>query len=198
MTSWPDPGAGGAGAAARRPARGRLLVATPLLDDPNFTRTVVLLLEHGEDGAFGLVLNRPTELTLDDAVPDWRPVAAAPAVVFSGGPVSPEAVIALGRGPADAGDGWIAVAGDLGTVDIGCPPGAAGAPVRALRVFAGYAGWAGGQLEAEIAEGAWFVVDADPDDAFTTRPARLWRDVLRRQRGRIALFASYPDDPDTN
>lgn len=194
MTSWP--GHGGTGAPA--PARGRLLVATPLLDDPNFARTVVLLLEHGDEGAFGIVLNRPTGVTVAEAVPDWEAVAAAPAAVFGGGPVSPESVIALARGTAGGSEGWIPVLGDLGTVDIGRDPADVGAEVHALRIFAGYAGWAAGQLEAEIDEGAWFVVDARPDDAFTTKPSELWRRVLRRQRGRLAMFAWYPSDPETN
>lgn len=194
MTASPEHGGTGVPA----PARGRLLVATPLLDDPNFARAVVLVLEHGGEGAFGVVLNRPTDVTVAEAVPDWESVAAAPAVVFGGGPVSPESVIALARGRATGGDGWIPVLGDLGTVDIGRDPADVGAEVHSLRIFVGYAGWAAGQLEAEIDVGAWFVVDARTDDAFTTKPAELWRRVLRRQRGRLAMFAWYPTDPETN
>ena len=176
-------------------------MATPKLEDPNFSRTVVLLLEHGEDGALGVVLNRPTPLPLTDALPDWQHLGAAPAVVFAGGPVSADAVIALANGspgPQDVGRGWVEVVGDVGTVDVGRDPDDVGSGVAAVRVFAGYAGWAHEQLAAEIREHAWFVVGADPRDVFTPRPARLWREVLRRQRAPLSLFASYPDDPNTN
>jgi putative transcriptional regulator len=178
--------------------RGKLLVATPPLADPNFDRTVVLLLEHGDDGAIGVVLNRPTYTSLTDALPDWQPLSSAPAVVFTGGPVASEAVIALARGAGNADAGWVQVLDDLGTVDVGRDPSAMTAEVRALRVFAGYAGWGPGQLESEIEAGGWFVVGARPDDPFTADPEALWRTVLRRQRGRVAMFANCPVDPTEN
>jgi putative transcriptional regulator len=178
--------------------RGKLLVATPPLTDPNFDRTVVLLLEYGDDGALGIILNRPTDTELVDALPDWSPLASAPGVVFAGGPVMPDSVIALARAAPGSTDGWIPVLGDLGTVDVGRDPAVLGAELRALRVFVGYAGWARMQLEGELAEGAWFVVDAQAADPFTTDPSALWRAVLRRQRGRVAMFASCPSDPSVN
>ena len=178
--------------------RGRLLVATPPLVDPNFDRTVVLMLEHGEDGALGIVLNRPSDTELDDVLPEWRVFASSPAVVFSGGPVSPEAVIALARAQPHATDGWVPIIDDLGTVDLGRDPLDIGVPVDDLRVFVGYAGWAPGQLEGELDANAWFVVNLAREDPFAPSPERLWRDVLRRQRGRTAMFASYPDDASVN
>jgi putative transcriptional regulator len=178
--------------------RGRLLIATPPLVDPNFDRTVVLLLEHGEEGALGIVLNRPSETSLADVLPEWHDRASVPAVVFVGGPVTPEAVIALARGGNDETPGWVHVLGDLGTVDVGRDPLDVGSSLESLRIFVGYAGWAPGQLETELEEGAWFVVDMRADDAFASAPDRLWQDVLRRQRGRIAMFAHCPHDVSVN
>jgi putative transcriptional regulator len=134
---------------------------------------------------------------LGDVVPDWASFASAPAVVYIGGPVSPEAVITLARGRG-AGDGWVPVLGDLGTVDIGRDPVELGLEIDELRVFAGYTGWAAGQLENELEQGAWFVVRALPADVFTPEPSALWRNVLRRQRGHLALFAHCPGDPSVN
>jgi putative transcriptional regulator len=179
------------------PRRGRLLIAAPPLVDPNFDRTVILLLEHGDDGSLGLVLNRPSAAGLVDVLPDWHTGADAPAVVFIGGPVSPEAVIALARGTGDQA-GWVPLFDDLGTVDLGGDPALVGADLRALRVFAGYSGWAAGQLDDELEQHAWFVVDALPSDPFTPDPSGLWSAALRRQPGRIAIFAQCPEDPTVN
>jgi putative transcriptional regulator len=131
-------------------------------------------------------------------LPEWRAFAATPAVVFSGGPVSPEAVIALARGGPRATEGWVPIIDDLGTVDLGVDPLDLGVPLDNLRVFVGYAGWAPGQLEGEIDANAWFVVKLARDDPFAPSPERLWRDVLRRQRGEKAMFALFPDDASTN
>lgn len=178
--------------------RGQLLVATPPLADPNFDGSVVLVLEHGDDGALGIIVNRPTDAALASVLPAWRTHASAPAVVFSGGPVAPEAVIALARGGHEPAPGWVSVFGDVGTIDIGRDPASFEFSIDALRVFVGYAGWAPGQLEAEVAQAAWFAVARQTTDPFSGRPERLWRDVLRRQRGRVAMFAHYPDDPEVN
>jgi putative transcriptional regulator len=178
--------------------RGRLLVATPPLVDPNFDRSVVLVLEHGEEGALGIILNRPTDASLASVLPEWHPLASAPGVVFSGGPVATEAVIALARGGNESAAGWVSVLGEIGTVDVGGDPVDLDFPLRALRIFVGYAGWGPAQLEAEIEQDAWFVVPTRETDPFSTDPEHLWRDVLRRQRGRIAMFANHPDDPTVN
>ncbi len=177
---------------------GRLLVATPVLTEGPFRRTVVLLLRHGDDeGALGVVLNRPSEADLADVLPDWERRASAPTVVFEGGPVQATAAICLGRlRPGAAPSPTYAVLRPgLATVDLDADP-AEGLDV--VRIFAGYAGWSSGQLEAEVAEGAWWVLDALPGDAFTAAPELLWRQVLRRQGMPLAMAASYPDDPSLN
>ena len=180
-------------------APGRLLVANPLLPDSNFDRTVVLVLARTDDGALGVVLNRATETALADALPAWVPLAAGPEVVFSGGPVSTDAVICLVRAEA-VGEraGWSQVTPSLATVDLGLDPADVVGRCDGLRVFAGYAGWGPGQLEAEIEAGAWWVLDGQPADAFTDDPGALWGAVLRRQGGSLRLVAGYPDDPSTN
>jgi putative transcriptional regulator len=181
------------------PLRGRLLVAAPPLVDPNFDRTVVLMLEHGDEGALGLVLNRPSETDLIDAVPEWSALATHPAVVFVGGPVSPDSVIALARSDVeDERDGWVPIGAGFGTVDLARSPEELEVVIDGLRVFLGYAGWAPGQLEDELEQGAWIIVDFAIDDAFGAAPDDLWKRVLRRQGGRIAMFANAPGDPTSN
>ena len=180
--------------------KGRLLVATPGLHDSNFDRTVVLVLEHTPQGAMGVVLNRPSDLVVGAPLPAWQSFAADPGVVFYGGPVQPGAAIGLARRTEGGGgdEGWSPVLGRLGTVDLSVPPGAAGAFVEEVRVFAGYAGWGPAQLDGEIAAGAWVVVDADPADALSPDPEHLWRAVLRRQRGSVAWLANFPPDLSLN
>jgi putative transcriptional regulator len=178
--------------------RGRLLVASPALRDPNFDRTVVLLLEHTEEGALGVVLNRPSELDLAEALPEWGGLALDPAVVFVGGPVQTGSLIGLAAAWTDAQvEGWTPLIGRVGAVDLEHPDALAPG-VGEVRIFSGYAGWGAGQLEGELEVGAWFVLDAAPDDAFSPQPDRLWRTVLRRQGGRMALMAGYPEDPELN
>ncbi len=178
---------------------GRLLVATPTLLDPHFARAVVLLLQHDDDdGALGVVLTRPTGTDVDEVLPDWRAVAAEPAVVFGGGPVQPDAAVCLGRlgAPAHPAQGWAPLRDPLlGTVDLDHQPWLGLAEVR---VFAGYAGWSTRQLEAEVEAGAWWVLDALPRDAFTPRPELLWEQVLRRQGPPLAYAVTYPADPTLN
>ena len=198
-------GAGASGGAAADTLRGRLLVASPMLTDPNFDRTVILLVEHGTDGALGLVLNRPSELPLGEVLARWADRAAAPGAMFLGGPVQPSAVICLAAGDGPVSDGPeaddpvltpTAVPG-VSLVDLDGDPALVPTGVE-LRCFAGYAGWGGGQLEAEIDEGAWFVVDPLPADPFVARPSRLWREVLARQPGPLARYALYPSNPMVN
>jgi putative transcriptional regulator len=184
-------------------SRGKLLVATPELEDPNFARTVVLVLEHTEEGALGVVLNRPTDSPLTESLPRWVDHAAAPAVVFVGGPVQPEAAIGLARavgadGPLDDASGFAPLFDDLGTIDLERAPEDVMPRVDAVRVFAGYAGWGPGQLDGELAANGWYVCDAAPDDLWTARPGDLWRAVLRRQSAPLRLVAGFPDDPSLN
>jgi putative transcriptional regulator len=181
---------------------GRLLVASPQLGDPNFERTVVLVLDHGADGALGVVLNRPTGLPVEEILDAWsdQALAAPPAVVFRGGPVSPDAVIGLARTEADDVDAshWRLVLAGVGTVDLAVAPGDQPVAVAGVRTFAGYAGWSPDQLEDELAEGAWIVLDALVTDVFTADADILWHDVLQRQGGKLALLASYPPHPSVN
>ena len=184
---------------------GQLVVATPSLLDPNFARTVVLLLQADEDdGALGLVLNRPTGTDVAEVLPDWSPLVTDPPVVFTGGPVQPNAAICLGHGrPGGPALGAFSVlegmpASSIGTVDLDSPPEELAPAVSEVRLFAGYAGWSAGQLEAEVDEGAWWVLDALPADAFSTAPDGLWAAVLRRQGAPIAFAANYPEDPTLN
>jgi putative transcriptional regulator len=182
---------------------GRLAVATPLLTDPNFARTVVLLLQSDdEDGALGLVLNRPTGTEVGEVLEAWGPLAGSLPVVFTGGPVQPNAAICLGRArvgaPAVASYSNLENVPALGTVDLDAEPDEVAGTVTEVRVFAGYAGWSVGQLEAEVDEGAWWILDALPSDAFTEAPDRLWQQVLRRQGPPLAFAAIYPEDPSQN
>lgn len=168
---------------------GRLIVAAPGLTDPNFVGAIVLVVSHDEHGALGLILNRPTEEPVDGYVPDWLPRIAAPAVVFVGGPVEPEVGMALGHGSRQP------CLGDIGLVQLDTDDVHGDGRVR---VFSGYAGWGPGQLEAEVESGGWGVVEASEGDPFHPRPQRLWRDVLRRQRGELALWVTLPVDPELN
>ncbi len=179
---------------------GRLLVATPQLVHPTFRRTVVLLLDHGEDGALGVVVNRPTEVDVDAVLPAWQPFVTGPGRLFNGGPVALDTALGLATVPGDDAEpmGVRKVFGALGLVDLDAPPEVVVPELSGLRIFAGYAGWSAGQLEGEIAEGSWYVVDAEARDAFTGEPQDLWGQVLRRQGGDLAFVASFPDDPTMN
>jgi putative transcriptional regulator len=187
------------------PLSGRLLAATPQLGDPNFRRAVVLIVEDDPDeGTLGVVLNRPTEVPLDQVLEPWTLLASGPQVVFRGGPISPNSALALAlvQG-SDEPVGWRSLDGTplmsrIGLVDLGAPPELLAGGISSMRVFAGYAGWGAGQLRDEIADGAWFLLPGDPADAFAADPARLWQAVLRRQGGDLAMVATFPDDPAWN
>lgn len=177
-------------------------MATPsAMSDPNFDRTVIFVLEHAAEGALGLVLNRPSDLPVDEPLAPWAGITDPPSVVFVGGPVAPESVIGLVEGTPAPGvgtaEGWADVAHGLASVDLSREPDSVGA-VEHLRVFGGHSGWAPGQLEGEIAAGGWFVVDAQRDDVFSPEPENLWSAVLARQSGRLSWFANAPDDPSNN
>jgi putative transcriptional regulator len=181
-----------------RSLRGRLLLAGPSLRDPNFFRTVVLMLEHDAEGALGLVLNRPTDYRIASALPPWAGAVSEPDVVFVGGPVAPETALALGRLRAGATEapGWRRLFDTVGVVDLEATPLAT--DVLDVRIFAGYAGWAAGQLEAELAQDAWLVLEASEADTTTGDPDTLWSAVLRRQPGSLSWLAAYPDEPAWN
>lgn len=175
---------------------GRLLVATPALKDPNFDRTVVLLVAHEPGGALGVVLNRATEVPVAEVLGDWSDLARHPAVLFEGGPVQPDSAICLARmrHPMRRVKGFHQVSGAVGTIDLSADPERLRESIGGIRVFAGYSGWGSGQLEQEIAGGSWFVLDGLPGDAFVDRPDDLWPMVLRRQGGMMAAVAHFPPD----
>ena len=175
--------------------RGKLLIAAPSLEDPNFRRTVVLVAHHDEDGAMGLVLSRPSEARVVEAVPALGGVARDDDVVYVGGPVQPEAFMVLAEFD-DVDDAAATIIGDVGFIPAEAEP--SDLSIRRLRVFAGYAGWGAGQLEAELAEPSWIVVPADAADPFADDPDELWRRVLRRKGGKYRLIASMPFDPSLN
>ena len=185
---------------AREPAAGSLLVASVLLADGVFARTVVLVLDCDEDGALGVVLNEISETALDAVLPDWVQTVSEPRLLFHGGPVSPNGAICLAS-VASAGEeppGWRPLFDTVGLLHLDTPIEIVSGAYRDLRIFAGYAGWAAGQLQAEIAQGMWHVVAAEYADVFGTEPLPMWRRVLRRQPSEVAFFATWVVDPERN
>lgn len=181
-------------------AAGRLLVASPLLGDPNFARSIVLLLNTDEDGALGVILNRPSTTPVGEVLAPWAGLVRGPDVLFQGGPVETDSALAVAR-LAEAGDdlvGWRPLFDGTGLVDLDTPVELLEGGLAELRIYAGYAGWSAGQLEAEIESGAWLVLSAEPADLFSPDPVALWAQVLRRQPGEVALLATMPADPTMN
>lgn len=183
-----------------QPAAGLLLLAAPALQDPNFADTVVLLLDVTDEGALGVVLNRPSQVLVADVLAPWRDVVAEPEVLFRGGPVGLDGALAVAllRDLGDTPVGWRPVRGPLGMVDLDTPTELVDGSLSAMRVFAGYAGWGAHQLEGEVERGDWYVVDGHLDDPFLLDPTDLWRSVMRRQPGSLAWHLNRPVDPDLN
>ncbi|WP_446665435.1 YqgE/AlgH family protein [Flexivirga sp. B27] len=184
---------------------GQLLVAVPreeseVVEDDVFNRSVVLILHHDEDGAHGLILNRPLGAEVDSVLPGWQEHVTAPDCIFQGGPVSLDTALALASadGNEDESLGIRALFGDICLVDLDAPPPIIAPVVDRLRIYAGYAGWGAGQLEDEIEEGLWFVVNAQTADPFSGDPAELWERILRRQRSVVSFAVTFPADPDLN
>jgi putative transcriptional regulator len=177
--------------------RGQLLVASPALLDPNFHRTVVLVVDHGDEGAVGLVLNRRSQAEVSEAVPPLADLVEPEDQVHVGGPVEQQAVIVIAE-LEDPSEAATLVFADVGLVSSDSEPELVAGSTRRARVFAGYAGWGAGQLESEIEEEAWIVEQAEPDDVFAEIPDELWADVLRRKGGQYALLARMPPDPSVN
>jgi putative transcriptional regulator len=178
--------------------RGQVLVAGPTLIDPNFWRTVVLIVEHSDDGAFGLVLNRPSETTVGEAVPDLSTLVDSDEPLFIGGPVQPSSVITLAQF-GDVTDAALLAFDDIGVLGTGGPPldELAERVVRA-RAYVGHSGWGPGQLDSEFEGGDWIAEPALHDDVFADAPRELWSDVLIRKGGSYALVARMPLDPSLN
>ena len=167
---------------------GRLLVATPLLGDPNFRRTVILIVEdEPEEGTLGVVLNRPTEVQVGQVLESWTELVTGPSVVFKGGPVSPNSALALALARGDDEPlGWRSLDGSnltarIGLVDLEAPPELLAGGITSLRVFAGYAGWGPGQLEGELAHGFWFTTPQDAKLLFDEDRDEVWDDAMKRR-----------------
>ena len=177
--------------------RGQLLVAGPDLLDPNFHRCVLLVGEHGEEGAMGVILNRPSPVSVADAVPPLAELVDVDELVHVGGPVQPQAIVVLGdfHNPGQAA---ALVLGSIGFLPGEIESAADVGSLARARVFAGYAGWGPGQLESEIAEESWILEPGLPEDVFTKEPDALWSSVLRRKGGAFAVLALMPPDPRRN
>ncbi len=178
---------------------GRLLVSAPTLVDPNFARTIVLLLDTDEDGTLGVILNRPSKVAVGEVLESWAEVVGEPDVLFRGGPVGTDSALAVAR-LAEGSEpvGWRPLFDGTGLIDLDTPREVIVPALHGIRIYAGYAGWGAGQLEAEVEEGAWYVVAGAPDDLFDATPDGLWRRVLRRQPEPLSWLATYPADPTQN
>jgi putative transcriptional regulator len=181
-------------------ATGKLLVATPRTGGAVFRRSVVLVLQHDDEGAQGVVLNHPLHAPVSAVLPSWQDHVTHPPNVFQGGPVALDSALGLVTVPGDQQEpiGVRLLFRGIGLVDLDVPPLVVMPGVAGLRIFAGYAGWSDGQLEQEILDGGWYVVESEARDAFTPEPETLWSTVLRRQRGNLAFVASLPEDPTMN
>lgn len=179
---------------------GSLLIATPAINDGNFDQSVILMLHHDPVGALGVVINRPADLAVDELLPRWNDLVVGPKQIFGGGPVEQNGFIGLAHVEPGAGEDVATVpsAPHLATIDLDADPTLAGAYVRKLRIFRGYAGWGPRQLDTEIRSGAWFVADLAEGDVFTSDPSGLCERVLRRQPGEVRWFANAPADPSVN
>jgi putative transcriptional regulator len=178
--------------------KGKLLIAGPRLIDPNFWRTVVLVVEHSEEGAFGLVLNRPSETSVGEAVPELEPLIDPDETLFIGGPVQPSTVITLARF-ADISQAALAAFDDIGVLGTNGPAiEELAADVITARAFVGHSGWGPGQLDGELETGDWILEDARARDVFSPTPRELWSEVLTRKGGSYALVARMPMDPSLN
>lgn len=184
----------------RSPVAGDLLVASVLLADGVFNQSVVLILDFDADGALGVIVNEISQLPLDAVLPDWAGAVSEPKLLFHGGPVSPNGAICLAsvKSSEEEPPGWRPLFDNIGLLHLDTPIEIVTGAYRDLRIFAGYAGWAAGQLQSEIAEGMWHIVKADYSDVFSASPLTLWRTVLRRQRGELAFFSTWVEDPQEN
>jgi len=175
---------------------GHLLLSNATLFDPNFRRTVVLIGHHDEEGAVGVVLNRPLDVTVDEAVPPLAALVQPGDLVYQGGPVQPEAAVVVAdfEDPTRAG---VVALGSIGFLPEEADPDDLGA-IRRARVFAGYSGWGPGQLEEELGEDAWLVTPALPQDVFDEEPEQLWERVVARLGPAYAMMRTMPIDPSAN
>ena len=181
------------------PAKGKLLIAGPFLSDPNFSRAVVLLCEHGGDGTIGFVLNQPTALSLGDIIAELE--AYMPRLsVYQGGPVQPDTLHIMHRMPEVLGGHLIAPgiywggsyetlqrlvkSNDFNEAD--------------LKLFIGYSGWSAGQLDKELSEGSWLVGDTSEELIFETEPHVIWKSAISSLGNNYSFLANMPIDPQLN
>ncbi len=176
--------------------KGQLLISGGGLFDPNFRHTVVLIAEHTGEGALGVVLNRPLDMTVQQAVPPLADLLGPGELLYQGGPVEPQQPLLLAE-VADPGLVDVPVFGSVGFLTGDVPSSVRHAVLHA-RVFAGHAGWGPGQLEGELEEDSWIIEPATEDDVFTRSPEDLWRRVLERKGPRYATMARIPFDPSMN
>lgn len=176
--------------------KGQLLISGPGLLDQNFRHTVVLIGEHDETGAVGVVLNRSMDVTVEQAVASLSPLTAPGEKLFRGGPVEPNQAVLIAA-VADAGILDVPVFGSVGFL-TGEVPASVRPSVRRARVYLGHAGWGAGQLEAELEDGSWILEEATAEDVFTPDPDALWRRILERKGPPYAAMARVPFDPSTN
>ena len=184
----------------RHPVPGDLLIASVLLADGTFNQSVVLVLDSDEDGALGVILNEVSTTPLDAVLPDWVNSVSEPQVLFHGGPVSPNGAICLASvmNVGEEPPGWRPLFETVGLLHLDTPIEIVAGAYQDLRIFAGYAGWSAGQLQAELEEGMWHIAAAQYSDVFGLQPLELWRQTLRRQPGDIAYFSTWVDDPELN
>jgi putative transcriptional regulator len=177
--------------------RGRLLIASPSIFDTNFRQAVVLLAEHSDEGAMGVVLNRPSDTTVVDAAPQLSVLADPDEAVYVGGPVQPQSLVVLAEFE-DPDLAALTILDDIGFVAVGSELEDLAGATRRVRAYAGHAGWGSGQLEAEMEREDWIVEEPSREDVFSDAGERLWGDLLERKGGQFALMARMPFDPSTN
>jgi putative transcriptional regulator len=172
--------AAAAQAAAAQAPVGGFLVAKPTILDPNFSRTVVLVTQAPDGAILGVILNRPTKQSLAEILPGNERLARFTAPLHFGGPVEPAGLFAVFRGTGDPGPSFPVIE----DVRLALQPATVEQlllkPPEALRLFAGYAGWAPGQLDGELARGDWWTVKADADTIFRKNTDTLWDELSRR------------------
>lgn len=176
--------------------KGRLLISSAGLYDPNFRHTVILVGEHDETGAAGVVLNVPLDTTVQDTVPALADLVAPGALLFQGGPVDPRQAVLLVEA-SEPGLPDMPVFGSVGFLTGEIPEEVRPHILRA-RVFLGHAGWGPGQLESELRAESWIVEEAAVDDVFSEQPESLWARVLKRKGPPYTTMATIPYDPSMN
>ena len=183
-----------------RPRAGELPVASAGVEDEYWAQTVILLLDTDDGGALGVILNHHALTPLDEVLPQWTDLVTPPQILFAGGPMSTDGAVCLARlaHSDEEPPGWRRIVGDLGLLHLDTPVELAMGAYEDLRIFAGYAGWEPGQLEAEIVRGDWHRVPLRDEDVFAADQDGLWRRVLRRQGGDLAWFSTWVADPESN